>query len=440
MKKIILFFIIINTLLISQENNLKISSEFFLNDNYNSKIFYNNNGIYKNRASNYLILDYSYKYKNLNIILKPVFSNSDLILNKIGLEFFHKNHFIKIGVLPYNSLRKNDFILSQNGEPFINFQFGTIKNLPLKKKKINNLIFGYDFFVGKLNSRNNFIHEIEYDEYIESKYIINPYFHKKTLNVGYKFPNFTFNLGLNHGVMFGGKIQKGDGIINPDRTMRAFSDAIAFQTSSENYYSADQNFEGNHLGYISFELFNDTFHLYYDKIFDDKSGLQFKNGFDGILGFVFSPSSLEYNFSLELLSTKNQSGNVHIEGESSGVDSYYWHHIYTSGWFINNHSLGHYLLSPFNNRMQALSLIFEKKISDEFNFSVQTNIINEFQHYGPKNTQLTFTDDKYNKWVNYTNINLMKKFKEIKYTFSLGYINDEIKLNTYKIKLEKDLF
>lgn len=440
MKKIVLFFTIISSLLVAQENNLKISSEFFLNNNYNYKNFYNNNGIYEKGVDNYLILDYSYKYKNINIIIKPVFSNSDLILNKIGLEFFKKNHFLKFGILPYNSLRKNDFILSQNGEPFINLQFGTVKNLTITKKNFNNVVLGYDFFIGKLNSRNNFIHEIEYDEYIKSKYLINPYFHRKSLNIGYKFPNFTLNFGLNHGVMFGGKIKKGDGIINPDRTMRAFLDAIAFQSASENYYSADLNFEGNHLGYISFELSNDIFQIYYDKIFDDKSGLKFRNGFDGIFGFILSPASGKYNLNMEILSTKNQSGSIHIAGESSGVDSYYWHHIYTSGWYINNLSLGHHLLSPFNNRMQALSLFFERKFDNKIHLSVQTKIINEFQHYGPKNTQLTIIDDSYKKWLNYTNINLMKKFKKMKYTFSLGYINDEIKLTTYKIKVEKDLF
>lgn len=422
-----------------QNNKINIAIENFSSNRYSHEMFPNQNGIYNEDSNTYFVFDYFMNNKHYDFVSKIVLTNKNISINQFGISSKFKNHFLKFGILPYQSSKNNDFVLSQNSEPLLSFQFGTIADIQMQKK-LSNFFVNYDFFIGQLNSKEKFLHESEYNQYVYSDYLINPYLHKKTLNIGYNFPNYTINLGFNHGVMFGGKIQKGSGVISPDRTLRAFLDSIAFQSASENYYSADLNFEGNHLGYISFQLYNDIFEIYYDKIFDDKSGLKFQNGFDGILGLKLSSPKKDKELNVEILSTKNQSGNLHIEGQTSGVDSYYWHHIYTSGWNINGKSLGHFLLFPNNNRLNAMLISYTSQFENKFNFTIETKLINQFQHYGPKNTNVESFNDNINLWKNFTTLHLTREYNDLKYTFSLGYINDEIKLTTYKLKVEKELF
>ena len=367
---------------------------------------------------------------------KIVFNDKDISINQFGISSEFNNHFLKFGILPYQSRRSNDFVLSDHSEPFLNFQFGNIGNT-----KFKSFLLKYDFLIGQLNSRDNFLHEIDYDEFIDSEYLINPYIHKKTLKIGYEFDKNQLLIGLTHGVMFGGKIQKGDGIIAPNRSFKAFIDAFLAKSSKGTYYTADQNLEGNHLGFWSIELIRQEFEIYINKIFDDGSGQWFDNKFDGIWGLTIKPGNKKIDMiNIELTTTKHQSGNTHIPGQGSGVDSYYWHHVYTSGWYINNLSLGHPLISPYNNRMHALKISMKYNISNDYDFYFSSYIIDRFQNYGPKGATegVIFENDNAER-VYIGNFNLSKDLKESRLIFSLGYKLDDIKLMAYKIRFEKEL-
>ncbi len=438
MRKKILFFLGMVFLIkpiLAQENQINISIEKFFTDEYSNEMFPNQNGIYNSDASTYIIFDYLKKTKHIDFVSKIVLNNKDISINQFGIYSEFNNHFFNLGILPYQSKRINDFVLSNNSEPFLNFQFGNIKNTKLKS-----FLLKYDFLVGQLNSRGTFLHEIDYDEFINSEYLINPYIHKKTLKIGYEFDKNKLLVGLTHGVMFAGKVQKGNGVINPDRSFKAFIDAVLVRSSKGKYYTADQNLEGNHLGFWSIELIRKEFEVYINKIFDDGSGQWFDNKFDGIWGVNIKPKNKKIDMiNIELTTTKHQSGNVHIPGEGSGVDSYYWHHIYTSGWYINNLSLGHPLISPYNNRMHALKIAMKYNINSNDSFYFSSYIIDRFKNYGPKGTTegVIFENDNAQR-VYIGNFNFSKKLKkESRLIISLGYKFDEIKLMNYKIKFEK---
>tara|TARA_Y100000389_G_scaffold198620_1_gene235465 strand:+ start:15505 stop:16905 length:1401 start_codon:yes stop_codon:yes gene_type:complete len=442
-KKIIslLLCIFFQNSLFSQNNTIVLSSELFLNKDYSHEMFPNQSGLYRNNAGLYTAFNFSRKFEKFDFIIKPVANEDDFFINQVGIKFNLNNHFIKFGILPYVPARANDFVLSDHGEPFLSFQFGSIKNIVFNNKVLKPFFLKYDFVVGQLNSRGSFIHEIDYGDFIDSEYLIQPFLHKKTLEVGYKFRENQLLLGFTHGVMFGGKIQKGDGIITPNRSFRAFTDALLLKSSGGSYYTADPNVEGNHLGFWSIGFYRKDFEIYINKIFDDGSGLWLNNRLDGIWGLNFKPQNEKIEMiNIELTTTKYQSGNTHIAGKGSGVDSYYWHHIYTSGWYINNLSLGHSLISPYNNRMHALKLSTKYNLNNNDYLSLTSYIIDRFKHYGPKGTVegvIFDSDDAQRVYIG--NLNFSKKLKESRLIFSLGYKVDEIKLMNYKIKFEKEL-
>jgi hypothetical protein len=427
--------------LFSQNKAIVLSSELFFNKDYAHEMFPNQNGIYRNNAGLYATVSFSQKFEKFDFIIKPVINEDEFFINQVGIKLDSNNHFIKFGILPYVPNRKNDFVLSDHGEPFLSFQFGNVENIVFKNKVLKPFFLKYDFVVGQLNSRGNFVHEIDYDDFIDSEYLIQPFIHKKTLKVGHEFRENQLLFGFTHGVMFGGKIQKGDGIITPNRSFRAFIDALLLKSSSGSYYTADPNIEGNHLGFWSIELNRKDFEIYVNKIFDDGSGLWLNNRLDGIWGLTIKPQNKKIDMvNIELTTTKYQSGNTHIAGEGGGVDSYYWHHIYTSGWYINNLSLGSPLISPYNNRMHALKISTRYNLNNNDYLSLTSYIIDRFKHYGPKGTVggVIFDNDSAQR-VYIGNIHLSKKFKESRLIFSLGYKVDEIKLLNYKIKFEKEI-
>ena len=111
----ILFFLSIVFLtknLFGQENQINISTEFFVNDEYASEMFPNQNGVYDSNANSYIIFDYLKKTKNIDFLFKTVFNENNVSINQFGIGSRFNNHFFKIGILPYQPRKDNDFVLS----------------------------------------------------------------------------------------------------------------------------------------------------------------------------------------------------------------------------------------------------------------------------------------------------------------------------------------
>ena len=137
---------------------------------------------------------------------------------------------------------------------------------------------------------------------------------------------------------------------DPKFYQEAFLDVFILRTNT--YQNYDVNGEGNHLGFWNFQFNNEKIRFSYDKFFDDASGFEFKNGIDGNwnFDFYFTDPSFVRKIGINVLHTTDQSGNIH----PPGIDSYYWHHVYTYGWRHNSFSYGNPLISPENNRKKNL--------------------------------------------------------------------------------------
>ena len=81
-------------------------------------MFPNQNGIYNSDASTYIIFDYLKKTKHIDFVSKIVLNNKDISINQFGIYSEFNNHFFNLGILPYQSKRINDFVLSNNSENY----------------------------------------------------------------------------------------------------------------------------------------------------------------------------------------------------------------------------------------------------------------------------------------------------------------------------------
>jgi hypothetical protein len=102
-------------------------------------------------------------------------------------------------------------------------------------------------------------------------------------------------------------------------------------------------------------------HAYHQRYFEDKSGMEFVNGYDGLWGLQLDlPPALPWlqKVVFEILETRNQSGPFHFiefdheahPGVGGGSDNYYNNGEYTTGLSYFNRGLGSPLLpSPEYN-------------------------------------------------------------------------------------------
>ena len=310
------------------------------------------------------------------------------------------------------------------------FEFGN-------KEKIENKFFKFEYYflLGKLNSQNKYLFDQDYQTQRIDKYIDAPYFHSKSFNFTFELDKQNeIDIGFTHGAMFGGTILRGDNKISPRNNLRAFGDVIILRTNT--YQNYDINGEGNHVGSWDFQYRSKgNFNFFLSKMFDDKSGFLFKNNFDGVIGIN---SLKKNNFNLLYVQTTNQSGEKH----PPGIDSYYWHHVYTYGWRSNGFSLGLPFILPNNNRKK----IFKIGLSNNKNLSFNIFRVNEFNYYGNKGDEsgINLNHNEINKKTMYFILNYTHTLKSVNINHSLGFEktrNDNIDINnvSYLIKLTKEI-
>ena len=182
--------------------------------------------------------------------------------------------------------------------------------------------------------------------FLDDRYVDNLYLHEKW---GYlKFQKedaFSFHLGLVHEAIWDGAASGGNFV---------WGDLISAFLGMDGGAEADgSTVAGDALGIydIGSTMIFDTYslHLYKHHFFEDGSGLKLQNIGDGLwgLGLEFNKKELFSNFVFEFLNTVDQSGSYHnviLQDGSNlilgGLDNYYSHNLYRSGWTNYGFSLG----------------------------------------------------------------------------------------------------
>lgn len=186
------------------------------------------------------------------------------------------------------------------------------------------------------------------------------------------FP-LTFDFGVELGTQFGGTIYKKDGdMIKMPTNLKAWFKALVPMPGGKDTPEGEQiNIEGNFTGEYTLSLsYSPTpqwnIRPYYEHFFEDHSQMFFEYGAwkDGLWGIevTFPRNKFVSKFVYEYISTYDQSGAVlnnyspEIPEQVSGRDSYYTHYLY-GGWQTWGMTIGTPLAtSPLYNRSHTLTL------------------------------------------------------------------------------------
>ena len=272
-------------------------------------------------------------------------------------------------------------------------------------------------------------------------YIQNPLWHHKSLYIRVKDTKndlpLSFIAGIRHIVQWGGKATNPALEGQQPHTLKDFLRVVLGKSGGETASMSDQiNTLGAHYGNydirLGYEKKDWAIYGYYQHIFSDASGMQFKNGSDGLKGIqVEIPKFLWLKkVVVEHLNTLNQSGPFHFiqfdhdkyPGYGGGADNYYNNGEYTTGFSYFNRSMGTpFILSPEYNkngelgfkhtRVQAWYLGAEGEINRNLSWRLRLSTMGSFgTPYAPtlkKRTATSFnTDFFYNHkdWIFTTSI------------------------------------
>ena len=428
-------FLIISILISSlfSQQKLEINSSYGYSKNENTlTLNHLQNGISLDK--DFLLLKYSNQSKYIKFHLSVLNQNYTSI-NEIGFSFNKKNTYFNLGKLPINKSTENDFVLSKNAKPFFKIELGSIKPYTIK-----DIFFDYSILFGKLNNSNSHIFYKDYSNTREDKYLNSPLFHRKFISVGRKINELDkVTIGFAHGAMFGGEILKGDGRkVKPKSNFDTFIDIFFLQSdNSDSEY--DNNVEGNNLGFWYLEYFRkEKFKLYVEKFYDDKSGILLKNSLDGLWGIEFHNLAFLSKLTLEYLTTTHQSGKVH----PPGIDSYYWHHIYTGGWQAKDLSLGNPFIYQNDNRKEIIKMNFELSFNDDLFFDISLYDQKIYNYYGSKGKDGEGININHNEVIrgfNSIDLRVIRLFSTSSLGFNVAFDFDRQENYAFNFQFKKEL-
>jgi len=298
----------------------------------------------------------------------------------------------------YNSmldkdLSTGDMTYSPNARPMpeINFAFPDYTNFPFTKRYVQ---FKGDFALGK-SFDNDYIRRTKAPG---APYSVNMLWHHKSLFFKWEDPNGRFPfwgiIGLEHGVQWAGWTTYGNFGNNPS-SLKDLMRIILCESGDSRAIQGEQvNVLGNHVGTynvkVAYKNKKVQAALYKQHYFEDNSGLEMANWRDGIWGgeIAFFNQPYLQKIVLEYVQTTNQSGPLHFlsydaklypNSRGGGNDDYYNNGVYYSGWSYFGRAIGNALLtSPEynadhllgfqNNRVKAVHLGIEGKITSEFSY------------------------------------------------------------------------
>lgn len=308
----------------------------------------------------------------------------------------YKNPYLSIwaGAKPYeplnediafSSISSGDISVSKNAPPIPSIGFRTNNYIPIPYTS-QLLSFAIDFTAGKF-FENQFI---DYVKNESKSYVKDILFHSKSfyLKIGSlsKPLPLSFTVGGLHAVQWGGYAAYSEKEM--PHKFKDFLRVVMGSSGGKSATTSDQiNALGNQFGnyFISLDYANDwaKFRLFHEHYFEDKSGIEFNNGMDGLWGLNISPKHLSFiqNITLEYLTTLNQSGPFHIirfsrpngiEGRGGGGDSYYNNGEYRMGLIYQGYNLGSpLLLSPMYNKQTPFMDGFQNNRLEAFHIGLK---------------------------------------------------------------------
>lgn len=332
----------------------------------------------------------------------------EFFIQQLYAEIGYKSLLLSIGSKHrYNSLwdrdlSSGDLVQSTNARPIpeLNISIPEFTVVPLTKGWMQ--IKG-DFAVGRSFDKDYL------EKFTQGKqtYVNNVLWHHKSLHVRIKDTNNGFPLsaviGVQHWAQWGGT-STNPKIGEQPHSLKDFFKVVCGSEGGGNATISDQiNVLGNHYGAYDFKLTYSRpdweVSAYHQHLFEDKSGMIFENGTDGLWGGELTLNNFPYlrKVVVEYLTTRDQSGQFHFidfdhtahPGVGGGSDDYYNNGEYTTGASYFNRALGSPLItSPEynengrlgfnNNRVRDWHFGAEGDISSQVSYRLLVTVMNSW--------------------------------------------------------------
>lgn len=291
-------------------------------------------------------------------------------------------------------LSSGDMVLSPNARPIpeINLSFPEFTVVPYMKGWLQ--VKG-DFAVGR-SFDTKYLEEFTNEKQLYNKETL---WHHKSIYFQIKdtendFP-LSLSMGVQHWAQWGGT-STNPKIGKQPQSLKDFARVVLGKEGGEGSTISDSiNVLGNHYGSYDFKLSftqdNWAVHAYHQRYFEDKSGMEFQNGRDGLWGIQADLKAFPWirKVVVEYLETRNQTGSFHFilfdhdkhPGRGGGADNYYNNDEYTTGVSYFNKGLGSPVLpSPEyntdgslgfkNNRIRAWHIGLEGSVTSQIDYRI----------------------------------------------------------------------
>jgi hypothetical protein len=291
-------------------------------------------------------------------------------------------------------LSSGDMVLSPNARPIpeINLSFPQFTVVPYTKGWLQ--VKG-DFAIGRSFDTAYLEHFIKEGQAYNKETL----WHHKSgyLRINDTENNFplSLSLGMQHWAQWGGT-STNPSIGKQPQSLKDLLRIIVGKGGGDDSTLSDQiNVLGNHYGSYDFKLsFTQAkwdAHAYHQRYFEDKSGMEFQNGSDGLWGLQIDLKTFTWirKVVIEYLETRDQTGPFHFikfdhdlhPGRGGGADNYYNNEEYITGTSYFNRGLGSPLLpSPEyntdglpgfkNNRVSAWHIGLEGSITSLIDYRI----------------------------------------------------------------------
>lgn len=343
----------------------------------------------------------------LNLIAAvPRYKN--VYIQQVYAELGYKSLLLSIGSkencqsLWDHSLSSGDMVLSTNARPIpeINLSMPEFTIVPLTKGWMQ--IKG-DFAVGK-SFNSGYLENVSNGT---QTYVRNELWHHKSFYVRIQDTQNGFPLsgiiGVQHWAQWGGT-SSDPNIGEQPHSLKDLLRVICGKEGGDDATTSDQiNVLGNHFGSYDIQLTytqaNWRLSAYHQHYFEDKSGMIFVNGTDGLWGVELDLPRFSWlqKIVTEYLVTRDQSGPFHFidfdhsiyQGPGGGGDNYYNNGEYRTGSSYFGRGLGSPLLtSPEyntngdldfkNTRVRAWHIAFEGELSSQVSYRLKYTLMNSW--------------------------------------------------------------
>ena len=259
-----------------------------------------------------------------------------VVVNESYVKIPIKNSFIKLGryyrdfsMYLNDELSSGSLLISNNAQAMP--KIGIVSQKKIKRNQ--NITFDFGIAHGIFDKN--------------TVYTSSPFLHEKFIYMNIKNNNTQYSFGFVHEAIWGGEINSKHRFAG--KQPNSISDFLKVFISADGPSDFPHaNALGNHLGVWDFSIQkgfgSKSFKTYYQHIFEDTSGLRFKNKTDGLWGIEFKNYIKNTTLLLEYLNTKNQFLDPPYVAEN-----YYSHGLYSHGWSYKNNTIGNPLIKHGNS-------------------------------------------------------------------------------------------